>query len=598
MTPSDEIPDLAEVDVPVGGRMMVVADLHLTRDPDPGELATAVELATNIEAATGPGVLVFAGNLLAGLAPGADPADVLSAHSRFVDAVARFAAGEGRRVIVLPGDHDIRLASSLPAQRTIRARLGAEMALAVELRISTGAGVRAVRVEPGYRFDRLSAYTDPRNPLDSPYAQHVRDDVLPSLRRRTGSGARWLSGAEHLDDVGALSRFIGSRLVYRRLVHSGWLIVVPIAVAIALRLPATALESARHGGLGTRLGLFVAAALVELLLLVLIGVMAVRVTTRALGAVALADPGCDPNEAPRAAARDLVTAGGTGLITGHTSRPELAHLGTGFYANAGCGAAVVTEYPSRLPGLGLPSVFLPHRILSWVELEAGNDLHVRLLHARQDLPGAALVERLVANRNVPSCGGELRPTVVATHPQGQAWPRPASTEARDRLVRRAAAAMLVAVGFLSLVSSTSDPLRDRLDVLRQLYPVAVTETAAAITAFFGVALIVLARGVRRGQRRAWAVCQLLLVAVAVLHLVKGVDVEEALIALGGAGLLWLFRSSFQARTDVMAMGRGLASVLVAAVLVVAAGTLGVEISTWIDHSLHRATVRLSWWHAL
>ena len=600
LAPSDEIPDVLEVEVPVGGRMMVMADLHLARDPEPAELAASVELATNIEAATGPGVLVFAGNLLEGLAPGGNPADVLTAHARFVDAVAKYAAGDGRRVIVLPGDHDIRLASSGPAQKAVRERLGAGIALAVELRIETGAGARTIRVEPGYRFDRLSEYHDPRNPLDSPYAQHVRDEVLPSLRSRTSSptGARWLSGVEHLDDVGALSRFIASRLVYRRLVHSGWLIVVPIAVAIALRVPATALESARHGDLGTRLGLFVAAALVELLLLLLIGVMAVRATTRALGAVALAEPGRDSNESARAAARDLVTGGGTGLITGHTCRPELAHLGSGFYANAGCGAAVVTEYPSRLPGLGLPSVFVAHRTLSWVELEAGNELHVRLLHARQDLPGAALAERLFAHRDVPSCTGELRPTVVATYPQGEAWPPAASTEARDRLVRRAAAAMLVVVGFLSLVSATSDPLRDRLDVLRQLYPVAVTETAAAITAFFGVALIVLARGVRRGQRRAWAVCQLLLLAVAVLHLVKGVDIEEALIALGGAGVLWLFRSSFQARTDVMAMGRGLTSVLGAAVLVVAAGTLGAEISTWIDHSRHHATVRLSWLNAL
>jgi methylmalonyl-CoA mutase N-terminal domain/subunit len=43
---------------------------------------------------------------------------------------------------------------------------------------------------------------------------------------------------------------------------------------------------------------------------------------------------------------------------------------------------VLEETPARLAKFGLPPVFLPHRELSWVELEAGAELHVRLLHAR------------------------------------------------------------------------------------------------------------------------------------------------------------------------------------------------------------------------
>jgi lysylphosphatidylglycerol synthetase-like protein (DUF2156 family) len=587
---------------------MVVADLHLAPDPGAARLAAVAELASSIEAATGPGVLVFAGNLFD--SPATDPADAfpaaLAAHPRLADDIAAFGAGEGRRVIVLPGDRDIRLASCAAAQPLVLQRLGAELALAVDLHIDTGAGRRRVRVEPGYGFDRLTAYQDPRNPLESPYGQHIRDEVLPSVRRSPTpaesstrpAGRRWLAGVEQLDDVGALSRFVASRLVYRRLVHSAWLIAIPIVAALVLRLPATAMSSARHGALGTRVGLFVAAVLIELLVLVVIGVLAIRVATRALGAVSLADPGRDPNATARAGARDLVTHGYAGLITGQTCRPELTHLGCGFYANAGTGADVVTEYPSRMPGLGLPSVFLAHRTLSWVELEAGNELHARLLHARQDLPGAALLERLCADRDIPAQSGDLRPAVVATYPQGQGWPQTLTTVDRDRRVRRIAAAGLVAIGFLSLVSATSDPLYDRLNVLRRLFPLAVPETAAAVTAFFGVALIVLARSVRRGQRRAWVVCELLLLAVAALHLFKGVDVEETVVALAVAGGLWLYRSSFQARTDVTAMGRGLGAVIGTAVLVVAAGTLGVEISTVIDHRRNHAVPGVSWLHAL
>ncbi len=606
---------------------MVVADLHLTKDPGAGQLAATTELSASIAAASGPGALVFAGNLFdcqPGASTGADPTAALAAHGSLTAAVAAYAAGEGHRVVVLPGDRDVRLASDEAAQRAVREQLGGETALAVDLHIDTGAGRRNVRVEPGYRFDRLSAYQDPRNPLESPFAEHLREDVLPSVRRRTSAaqrarvagaapvgwrpgtrwarrrqeGAGWLAGVEQLDDVGALSRFIASRLVYRRLIHSGWLILIPVVAALILRLPATALRSARHGELGTRVGLFAVAAALELVVLVLIAIMAIRVTTRALGAVALEDAGTDCNEAPRAAARELVTAGYCGLISGHTCRPELTGLGPGFYANAGSAADVVSEHPNRLPGLGLPSVFLGHRTLSWVELEAGNDLHVRLLHARQDLPGSALLERLLARRDAPSTPADLRPQVVATFPHGDPWPRPASTARLDRRVRRAAAALLVVVGFSSLVSAMSDPVYDRLQVLKHLFPLAVPETAAALTAFLGVTLIVLARGVRRGQRRAWAVCQLLLLVVAVLHLVKGVDVEESVVALAVAGVLWLFRSSFQARTDVLALPRGVTTVIGAAVLVVVAGTLGIELSTVLNHVHNHAAARVSWPRAL
>ncbi|HWE57326.1 MAG TPA: phosphatidylglycerol lysyltransferase domain-containing protein [Acidimicrobiales bacterium] len=625
-----EIPDVLEVEVPVGGRVMVAADLHLAKNPTPGQLAASSELASNLEASTGPGVLILAGNLFDTVPTGAEPpgpgaaapAAVLGDHPRLSEAITAFARGDGRRVVVLPGDRDVRLASAPGPQETVRKVLGAELALAVDLRIATGAGERRVRVDPGYRFDALSRYSDPRNPLESPYSEHIRDQVLPSVRRRAagenpslaarmkarrrpagtdptaaGVPAGWTTGVEQLDDVGALSRFIASRLVYRRFIHFGWLILIPVIAAVVLRIPSTALSSA-HRAIGTRLGLFVAAIIVELALLVLVGIAGIRVTSRALGAVALEEPGRDSNEEARARARALVTEGYAGLISAQTCRPELTHLGSGFYANAGTGADVVTEYPSRVPGLGLPSVFLPHRTLSWVEVEAGNDLHVRLLHARQDLPGATIAERLFADRDIESAGGELRPAVVATWPQGEAWPQPTTTVRRDRLVRRAAAVLLVAVGFLSLISAVSDPLNDRLNLIRRLFPLAVPETAAAITAFFGVALIVLARGVRRGQRRAWVVCQLMLIVVAVLHVIKGVDVEEAVVALGAAGLLYLYRSSFEARTDVIGLARGLSTVLTAAVLVIVAGTLGVEFSTVIDHTRHHQVIRVSWWHAL
>ena len=590
-----DIPDLLTVEVPVGGRVMVVSDLRLTREGGPAGSVAVSEVASAVEAATGPGVLVFAGNLFDS---GVDPRVALSAHPRLVGDVASYARGPGRKVVVLPGDRDARLAWSDPCRAVVSEQLGAQTALGLDLDISTGAGRRLVRVEPGHNLDPLSRFTDPRNPRESPYAQHLREEMFPSMRQRQTGGreAGWLAGMENLDQPAALSRFVASRLVYRRLGRSAWLLLVPVVAALVLRIPGFALQSAKRVDLTSRVGIAAIAALVEIVLLFALAFAALRRTSLALSALSLQDGPADPNDAARAKARELVMSGHAGLITGHTCRPELTHLGDGFYANAGCGTEVVSEYPSRVPGLGLPPVFLGHRQLAWVELEAGNDLHLRLLHGRQDLPGATLVERLVASRPVAATPGDLEARVAATWPQGEDWPVAPTVEVRDRRVRRLAALAVFAVGFLSLLSALAEPLRDRLNVLRELFPLAIPETAASLTALGGLGLMVLARGIRRGQRRAWLVCEGLLVAVALLHVVKGVDVEEALIALGAGSFLWVYRSSFEARTDVERVGRGVARVLVAGVLTALAGALALELSSWVQGP--RRVPRLSWWQAL
>jgi len=583
-----DIADLLEVEVPVGGRALVVADLRMGRDPSAARLAAEAELASAIEAATGPGVLVVAGDLLESAA---DAKAALSDHFRLVEAISDYSKRPGRQVVVCPGEMDVALAWSEPLQGELRSRLGARLALAVSLRISTGAGLKTVRVEPGFRFDPLSRYDDPRNPGESPISKHLREDLLPAISRRhqaRGKTPAWLAGMEAMDDPAAFSRFVASRLVYHRLARSAWLLLAPVVAALALRVPAAVAFSRRHGALGNRVGLLLVATTIEVAILAALALVTLRRTSLSLSSVALGEPEEDRNEAPRAHARELVTSGQwCGLVTGHTCRPELTTLGGGFYANAGAVAELVTELPCRMPSLGLPSIFLPRRLISWVEIEAGNELHVRLLFGQQLLPGATLVERALVRRDLPSCAGELRAQVVASLPGGGSWPPPPDRHRHHHRVRRASAAVSFAMGFISLVSAVSDPLRDRLDLLRSLFPLYVPQAAGALAAFGGVGLMMLARGIRRGQRRAWAVAELLLLAVALLHLIKGVEVELAAVAATAAGFLWLGRDSFRARTDTESTARGLLVVAVAAVATLAAGTIGVELSGAIDRVRHR-----------
>ena len=126
-----------------------------------------------------------------------------------------------------------------------------------------------------------------------------------------------------------------------------------------------------------------------------------------------------------------------------------------------------------------------------------------------------------------------------------------------RRIRRRAAGALVAAGSLDLVSAVTPPLRYRLAWLQAAVPLAVPQAAAVAVALAGLGLLLLGRGVRRGQRRAWLVSLALLVGSAVLHLVKGVDVEEVVVASVVAGYLVLHRRAFLVRSDASCARLGL-----------------------------------------
>ncbi len=63
------MPDEIAIPVPVGARVLVVSELHLTREVTPASGQAAAELARAIDAWTGPGVLIFNGGTLDLLTP-------------------------------------------------------------------------------------------------------------------------------------------------------------------------------------------------------------------------------------------------------------------------------------------------------------------------------------------------------------------------------------------------------------------------------------------------------------------------------------------------------------------------------------------------
>jgi lysyl-tRNA synthetase class 2 len=105
------------------------------------------------------------------------------------------------------------------------------------------------------------------------------------------------------------------------------------------------------------------------------------------------------------------------------------------------------------------------------------------------------------------------------------------------------------VGLVTLTSALLPAVRSRTalvhDLVPAVFPAAATTGAAAV----GVMLMVLAGGLRRGKRRAWWYATVLTALTVALHLLKGLDVEEAVLSAALLALLLASRARFTARPD-------------------------------------------------
>ena len=116
------------------------------------------------------------------------------------------------------------------------------------------------------------------------------------------------------------------------------------------------------------------------------------------------------------------------------------------------------------------------------------------------------------------------------HTRGVKMMRRQGWRAYDR-IRRLASYVVALVGLLGLLSAISRPARGRLQDLLQVLPFVVPRSAAITLVFVSFALLLTARGLRHGQRLAWASTLLLLATSAVLHVLKGLDAEESVVVV-------------------------------------------------------------------
>ena len=128
-----------------------------------------------------------------------------------------------------------------------------------------------------------------------------------------------------------------------------------------------------------------------------------------------------------------------------------------------------------------------------------------------------------------------------------------STDGRSARLLRGVPTLLalatVALGVVDIVSALTPERAGRLKDLTTVVPLGVAHAASAGAAVAGLLLVLLGIGLRRRKRRAWRAAVVLLLVSTVLHVVKGLDGEEAAVTFALAVVLVLLSKQFYAEGD-------------------------------------------------
>lgn len=120
---------------------------------------------------------------------------------------------------------------------------------------------------------------------------------------------------------------------------------------------------------------------------------------------------------------------------------------------------------------------------------------------------------------------------------------------RARRPARVASAIAVVSGLVNLLSATLPANVERLHKINELLPGQVTSKAAAFVAAAGIAMLLLANALHRRSHTAWLLLVVLLLVSAAGHVIKGLDLEEAMFETFLAGYLVGTGEHFTAKPD-------------------------------------------------
>ncbi|HEX7976047.1 MAG TPA: flippase-like domain-containing protein [Anaerolineales bacterium] len=150
----------------------------------------------------------------------------------------------------------------------------------------------------------------------------------------------------------------------------------------------------------------------------------------------------------------------------------------------------------------------------------------------------------------------------------------------EALSVRAVAILTGLTGIMNVIAAVTPVLRGRLALIAAISPLEVRRGGRLTEALAGFALLLLASNLWRRKRVAWLVTLFVLIISVISHLLKGLDVENAILPAALAVWLFYLRPHFHARSDPPSIQQGLVTLAAALVFTVAYGATGFYL---LDH---------------
>lgn len=157
------------------------------------------------------------------------------------------------------------------------------------------------------------------------------------------------------------------------------------------------------------------------------------------------------------------------------------------------------------------------------------------------------------------------------------------------LAPAAAGATVFVTGALLLFSGSLPAEALRLHWLRGIVPLPVLEISHLLGSLLGLGMLILSNALVRRVRQAWLLACAMLAAAAAASLLKGFDVEEAMLALGVLAILWLGRPAFNRPASIATQVLSPRSIGAIATIVLSAAWIGLLSYRHVDYA------RELWW---
>lgn len=152
------------------------------------------------------------------------------------------------------------------------------------------------------------------------------------------------------------------------------------------------------------------------------------------------------------------------------------------------------------------------------------------------------------------------------------------------LAPAAAGAAVFTTGALLMFSGSLPAEAARLHWLRGVVPLPVLELSHLMGSLLGLGLLMLAQALVQRVRQAWLLACAMLAAAAAASLLKGLDLEEATLALGMLAVLWLGRPAFNRQATIASQVLSPRSIGAIATVVLATAWIGLLSYRHIDYA--------------